>query len=301
MRTTVLLVALAGMTAGAAAQTTANATAQLTSTIQPAGPRTGVNNDRFFNVEGAANGTFASYGVCRWDLSAIRGQFDVAYGAGQWQITKIELEMSQSNAAFSAAGAVAVYYSTDDTTDIKTAAGGLQHPFSDGPGLTDLALGNGGNHILSYQYINVGATTGTIDRYTQTGSLQNGAPLSAAEILTLAPDLVADITGQNILTLVFVDADPIVAATYRGQEPFLGVVGPNLFITAEPSGVTPTCYANCDASTVAPVLNVQDFACFLNSFAAGESYANCDNSTTAPVLNVQDFSCFLNSFAAGCP
>jgi hypothetical protein len=30
-------------------------------------------------------------------------------------------------------------------------------------------------------------------------------------------------------------------------------------------------------------------------------YANCDNSSIVPVLNVQDFSCFLNAFAAGCP
>jgi hypothetical protein len=60
------------------------------------------------------------------------------------------------------------------------------------------------------------------------------------------------------------------------------------------------CYANCDNSTTAPVLNVADFSCFLNAFAAGSSYANCDNSTTAPVLNVADFSCFLNRFAAGC-
>ena len=30
-------------------------------------------------------------------------------------------------------------------------------------------------------------------------------------------------------------------------------------------------------------------------------YPNCDGSTTAPVLNVADFSCFLNQFAAGCP
>jgi hypothetical protein len=66
------------------------------------------------------------------------------------------------------------------------------------------------------------------------------------------------------------------------------------------AGGTPPCYANCDQSTVAPVLNVQDFACFLNRFAAGESAANCDQSTAPPVLNVQDFSCFLNSFAAGC-
>ncbi len=63
----------------------------------------------------------------------------------------------------------------------------------------------------------------------------------------------------------------------------------------------PACYANCDQSTVTPVLNVLDFSCFLNHFAAGDAYANCDQSTTPPVLNVLDFSCFLNKFAAGCP
>jgi hypothetical protein len=61
------------------------------------------------------------------------------------------------------------------------------------------------------------------------------------------------------------------------------------------------CYPNCDGSTIAPILNVGDFTCFLQRFAAGESYANCDNSTVPPVLNVGDFTCFLQSFAAGCP
>lgn len=63
----------------------------------------------------------------------------------------------------------------------------------------------------------------------------------------------------------------------------------------------PSCYANCDASTIPPVLNVADFTCFLNSFTGGASYANCDQSTTPPVLNVADFNCFLNSFAGGEP
>jgi probable HAF family extracellular repeat protein len=61
------------------------------------------------------------------------------------------------------------------------------------------------------------------------------------------------------------------------------------------------CYANCDASTAAPVLNVLDFNCFLNRFSSGDSYANCDGSTAAPVLNVLDFNCFLNRFTSGCP
>lgn len=66
-------------------------------------------------------------------------------------------------------------------------------------------------------------------------------------------------------------------------------------------GTAVGCYANCDGSTIAPILNVNDFACFLNRFAASEPYANCDGSTTPPILNVNDFACFLNSFAAGCP
>jgi hypothetical protein len=62
-----------------------------------------------------------------------------------------------------------------------------------------------------------------------------------------------------------------------------------------------TCYANCDRSTTAPVLNVEDFTCFINRFAHGDCYANCDRSTTPPVLNVEDFTCFLSRFAQGCP
>jgi dienelactone hydrolase len=69
------------------------------------------------------------------------------------------------------------------------------------------------------------------------------------------------------------------------------------------------CWANCDGSTVPPVLNVNDFTCFINQFAAAQMlphqqqlghYANCDASTVPPVLNVADFTCFINAFAAGC-
>jgi hypothetical protein len=61
------------------------------------------------------------------------------------------------------------------------------------------------------------------------------------------------------------------------------------------------CYANCDGSTTLPLLNVNDFVCFQNRFAAGDPYANCDGSTNPPVLNVNDFICFQAQFAAGCP
>lgn len=72
----------------------------------------------------------------------------------------------------------------------------------------------------------------------------------------------------------------------------------------------PICYANCDGSAAAPVLNALDFQCFLNRFraaAAGTAtaeaaqYANCDGSTAAPALNALDFGCFLNRYRQGCP
>jgi hypothetical protein len=72
------------------------------------------------------------------------------------------------------------------------------------------------------------------------------------------------------------------------------------FVVQGPSPAA-TCYANCDQSTQSPLLNILDFNCFLNRFAAGDAWANCDQSSQAPVLNVLDFNCFLNKFAAGCP
>jgi hypothetical protein len=60
------------------------------------------------------------------------------------------------------------------------------------------------------------------------------------------------------------------------------------------------CYANCDGSTSNPILNANDFQCFLNKYAANDPYANCDGSTSNPILNANDFQCFLNKYAAGC-
>lgn len=61
------------------------------------------------------------------------------------------------------------------------------------------------------------------------------------------------------------------------------------------------CPANCDGSSVPPVLDVNDFVCFQNRYAAGSSLANCDGSTAPPVLNINDFVCFQRAYAAGCP
>jgi trimeric autotransporter adhesin len=63
-------------------------------------------------------------------------------------------------------------------------------------------------------------------------------------------------------------------------------------------GCNGQCYPNCDNSTVAPVVNVADFSCFLQKFAKSDPYANCNVDAT---IDIADFACFLQKFAAGCP
>jgi len=48
-------------------------------------------------------------------------------------------------------------------------------------------------------------------------------------------------------------------------------------------------------------LTIADFSAFLVVFAQQSPRANCDGSTALPTLNVQDFTCFLQRYAAGCP
>jgi hypothetical protein len=81
---------------------------------------------------------------------------------------------------------------------------------------------------------------------------------------------------------------------------FTGAAGQGAGFIAAWRGCTAPCYANCDDSTIEPILNVADFSCFLSRFAAQDPYANCDQSTLEPTLNIADFSCFLQKFAAGC-
>ena len=61
-------------------------------------------------------------------------------------------------------------------------------------------------------------------------------------------------------------------------------------------GATPMAF-NVDC-TGEGALNIDDFICFQKAFAMGSASANCDGSVTAPVLNVLDFMCFVNTYNA---
>lgn len=101
-------------------------------------------------------------------------------------------------------------------------------------------------------------------------------------------------TGDGGIVLDGTTGQPDAGLMSNGATSLLGGFWP----LPEPVAV---CYANCDGSTFPPILNANDFLCFLNRYAADDvTYANCDNSTFPPLLNANDFNCFLNKYAAGC-
>ncbi len=62
--------------------------------------------------------------------------------------------------------------------------------------------------------------------------------------------------------------------------------------------IVPRCRANCDGSATAPVLTIDDFACFTAKFLGADPYADCNEDNA---LTIADFGCFQTKFVAGCP
>jgi probable HAF family extracellular repeat protein len=113
--------------------------------------------------------------------------------------------------------------------------------------------------------------------------------------LVLTGDFGLDLHGFVCFYARGISADGKVIVGYGFSD-----VGQEAFVADLHTG-PPPCYPNCDGSTTAPILNVNDFICFQSLFASGDPRANCDGSTNPPILNVNDFVCFQSAFAAGCP
>lgn len=167
-------------------------------TIQPAGPRTGSSGINFFNVEGVSNGNFASYGVARFDLTALKSGFDSLYGIGAWTVGSIALELTQSNAGFTTDGGVEVYFTDADSALSLQSSGLLYGNFA-----SDFA---DAGKVISYAFAEM--ASGHVESHT----LFDLALSNSAGAMSLA----ADILDDNIVTLALLEGDATVAATYAG-------------------------------------------------------------------------------------
>lgn len=163
-------------------------------TVQAAGPRTGSNGKNFFNIEGASNGNFASYGVLDFNFGAV---------GAQPAFTNLTLALFQSNASFTANGALNFYLDTVTTTNIQPGTSSLS--YSGGPEGTTADVAAGRLNLLS-----LGSGTFT--------KVANGQEDDFS--FTLAPGVAAllnaDVQNGSLVRLVVTGPDATVAATYAG-------------------------------------------------------------------------------------
>lgn len=96
-------------------------------TVQPGGPRSGSSGKAFVNIEGSSNGNFASYAVADFNFA----------GSGLGPITGVEnvtIELTESNAGFSANGPMSFYYTAQTGVDIQPGSGVAYQAGQDGVG-----------------------------------------------------------------------------------------------------------------------------------------------------------------------
>lgn len=187
---TTLLIGLAAHTAQAA-----QVEAHQNATVQPGGVRTGSSGLAFFNIEGSDNGSFASYGIVRFDLAGLKTGFDSQYGAGGWQVDSVSLQLTQSNAGFTTDGNVVVAFSADDAVSL-VAPSPLTYPLADPTA----------QFVMTYAFTET--ATGTLE----THSLYTRGGSNAAGGVALAGDIATD----TLVTLALYEGNPGVAATYAG-------------------------------------------------------------------------------------
>lgn len=172
-------------------------------TVQVAGVRSGANGLAFFNVEGSGNGSYATFGVIDFSIAAL------TIPAGQMlaSVNALSFQLTQSNAAFSVAGGLNFYLTTDTTTSILTGSSPLTFQSADSPGgvngqLDDMYLLGSGSYDGTYSP----NTSGTVDTFNL--SLDGMDPVGMSYLTSLLT------TGGTLR--VVVTGDEMTAATYAG-------------------------------------------------------------------------------------
>lgn len=107
------------------------ATAVDSAWVVPAGPRPGSEGKEFFNLEGPANGDFASFGVLDFDSN------DLGIDPSLVRIRRLCLCLVQVNGALTMGGPLHLFVTEDTSSSIQADDSRLAYDFSDDMGLND--------------------------------------------------------------------------------------------------------------------------------------------------------------------
>ncbi|MBB5353161.1 hypothetical protein HNR46_003415 [Haloferula luteola] len=195
MKTCVLILSVSGLALSSLQAATVAVEAFDNATVQPGGPRSGSSGDAFFNVEGSANGSFASYGVADFAPGPLGTVTD---------ITSMTLSLSQSNAGFTTDGGLNLYLDTSvSLSSIEPGSSPLAYDGSDPGTATDVS--DGDLTLISLGTVTFTETaSGDVDVFNLTLS-----PTAEAEIL-------ARLNASETIRVVIGTGDSTVAATYAG-------------------------------------------------------------------------------------
>jgi len=180
---------------GGAARADIIVTASDNATVQPGGPRSGSNGKAFFNIEGPANGSFASFGVVDFQLTADSSVSDVS---------TLTLALTEANAAFTHAGSLQFFLTEDTTTDIQPGTSPLKYDATLPPEGIGSQLDP--KTVLGTGTFNTTGNTGsgTVDTY------------SFAVPLTEVAYVLSQIHSGGILRFIITPITDDVAATWAG-------------------------------------------------------------------------------------
>ncbi|MFN7886156.1 MAG: lamin tail domain-containing protein [Phycisphaerae bacterium] len=264
--------------------------AAINATVQGAGVRQATNGNNFFNVQGSASNTNASYGALRWNNADLGGS-----------ASRVYLFLQQSNAAFTNSGAtsdIELAHSDNDTLDISVPV----FPATNTNALlTNFATDHAARLAITTYDFTQGANPGVFGDTTGSGTTEAYKLFDSAGTNAAGGDAVAaDIaSGTGSLTLVLNPVDAAVAATYAGVTNNR-YRGPSLVIfPGAPAGCDDIDFNNDE---VFP--DDQDVVDFFNVLAGGECPAcnDIDFNNDEVFPDDQDVIDFFNVLAGGnCP
>lgn len=204
--------------------------AQANLTVQPAGPRTGASGLNFLNIEGSSYTTFASWGPLEFATTG------TTCSAGN-ELSALTLTLTQSNAAFTTSGQVAIFVTEDNSTTLAQSNTGLTFqasalPYGFGTQLDPKTL-------LGVVDFTEGST-GAQDVYNLT---------TLPGFFAVESYLVNRIASNLPIRLILAPNDATVAATWAGYSNST-LAGPTLSFTCA-STVVPNLLINeVDADTI---------------------------------------------------
>jgi uncharacterized membrane protein len=189
----------------------------------------------------------------------------------------------------------------------NTASGRKLFRWTPGGGHEELAplAGNGPSAagVSENGQIIAGVSGVSVYRWTQSGGLQDLGLLPGYQRMTVT-DMTPD--GSVIIGYGAIQSFPLFINEAFVWTQGTGIIALDDFLTA--NGVATTGWElrfgfgiSTDGRTLVGLGTHQNQEVgWIASLPSGSCYANCDGSTAQPILNVADFTCFLQRFAAGC-